>query len=945
MYSKMPFGSEIKKSKIHSSVPNIFARLLQNFTPRTIACRSEELYTAGATPLELHDLVRVRLKPISDELSIYQQKRWLTFDQFIVHEQNYLDAMHKLQYGIYAVLLKDEAIVNPDIANAIFGTHQKICKLHQFIQPLLEVCVKEWSERYLAGWLIWAMLEQPALVPLYKTFIHNYPRAHKLRELGEQRNFNDYFIMPVQRIPQLVLELKEMLKSTVNTDADHDMLGRCVERATLLGEQLNAASGYQCALLHSETLTEVLSNGIGTRLVLLFSDRLVCVKPPDMRSHQPGPSRRKPCQPESGLFGALKWVLPLQDIEMDGGECGVPSMPSTLGSDSLNDFIGYMRDFETLSQVRDLMDTFQQPHESLSQTDVCEELDKIWSTVMPPEDTLDEATLLRVKVKHGKPRILKLVSVDAKKEWCNAIRLGQLALMPENSPAWWNGMVYAPYEPLFVKKLQAGEQDATVTGGCSYVPNTNSSAYSNELFRVWSKQQHVLWISTMDERKNSKICLYTHDRIRNVISERANFTLPSTRVTCMAYVPEGTVGDTPTDTVWITTRTRLLIYSATFPMITDRLKTILVQGLPNRILYHAQRVFVATAGKRLLIFSMSETDVWQLKTPQRWQCGPVNAMTAIGSYVCIAVHAKIHMYDCSTGTFIKKITSPRTSYEDTRYIALLQYSVHGLWVARVRSGIVSLYHPRSYKHLLDIDVGEHITRFQLDNADDRRLFMRLFVISMMVVDDRLWVGTDVGILLSMQLPKHANVPIMIDQLLVAYHGHLQNVNVIIPLPSMRAREETVDNIEFLPGIIETLFRNTRKASRDLLSASVGIDDSNLTFVDACSTYSDTQDSERMEVDEVNVSDEYADGARLWDEDEETSAAETDNHTPWIPDSTLIITGGYGYLKREYKTSPSPSLNDAMRSLSVSNLTEAAGNWNSNKISKNGNLILWETRMS
>uniref|UniRef100_A0A182LWZ6 DH domain-containing protein n=1 Tax=Anopheles culicifacies TaxID=139723 RepID=A0A182LWZ6_9DIPT len=964
------------------------------------------LYTARASALELHDLVRVKLEPMSTSLSTYQQKRWLTFNQFILHEQRYLDAMHKLQYEIYNTLLEGDTIAKPYLSYAIFGTHQKLCQLHQFTQRLLEVCVKEWPDQYAAGWMIWAMLEQPALVPLYKTFITSYTRTvalyaeecannHifswfltlKLREFGEQRNFTDYFVMPVQRIPQLVLEVKTMMACTDSTDPDWALLDGCVKRATSVGEQLNEAAAkqelvrtilnaielwdgarsaayqhgrYQCELLHSGTVTEVFSYGTSFRLVVLLSDRLVCLKPKEQKNRAAS-SKHSSLQQELGLIGSLKWVLPLQDIEMDGEECGVAKETSGLAGVTSCDSIAHIRDFETLFHVRDLLSTVHRSNDQL-RADVCtQELNKIWSTVLPQEDALAGATLLRVKENRGKPHILKLDSADAKKEWYNAIRLGQLALRVDNCPAWWNGTLYAPYEPLFVKTLHAGEQNATVstdlvaindrskkkkynilhqvTAGCCYVPNTNSTAYSNELFCAWSKRQQVLWISSIDRQQSSKVSLYTHDRTRNTIKERASFTLQDVRIQFIAHVPVGTVGDTPTDTVWIATRTRLLIYSATFPMIQNRLKTIVVYGSPNRILYHEKRLFVSTIDKQLLIFSMDENEVWNLKKPQKWKLGSVEAMTVAGTYVCMAIDANIHMYDSDTGTFIMQIASPSTSLEDTRSIMLLQYSVHGLWVGRERSGTVSLYHARCYKHLLDVDVGRCIERFQLDNADDC-LLSQVFVTSLLVLDGRLWIGTNVGILLTMQLPSRANVPFMTDQLLVAYHGHME-VNIIIPLPSLRVREETEARIEFSPDMIEKLFRNTRKASRDL--RAIGVHEANLSFIDLEAMLSETL----ADVHEVNVSPEYADDALSWNEDAEKAKHEerTDNHKPWAPDSLLVVTGGYGRVKLAYKPPANTSLNSSNRSLSASNLAQSTGNWRTGTIYENGNLMLWETRMT
>lgn len=88
----------MEKLQKHSSVPNIFARFFKSFTPRTVNYQNGTLYSRSATALKQHNLERVKLRQMLNSLPERQQKRWMSFQQFIMHEQNYLDAMRKLQY-------------------------------------------------------------------------------------------------------------------------------------------------------------------------------------------------------------------------------------------------------------------------------------------------------------------------------------------------------------------------------------------------------------------------------------------------------------------------------------------------------------------------------------------------------------------------------------------------------------------------------------------------------------------------------------------------------------------------------------------------------------------------------------------------------------------------------------------------------------------------------
>ncbi|XP_052900905.1 rho guanine nucleotide exchange factor 10-like protein isoform X2 [Anopheles moucheti] len=806
---------------------------------------------------------QVALQPMPDNLSRCEQKRWLAFEEFIKHEQNYLDVSCKLQYEIYNKLLMMDDITDTDTLYAMFGTHQRICQLHQFIQPLMDACVKEWADERLTGWMIWALLEQPLLNRLYSVFIAQYPYnkdlaktyanqnihfasfTSKLWESGCPLNFVDYYLMMVQRLPQLVLEVKDLLKNTDETHLDFPMLEKCVTLVTALGEQINAAVGrydtaqvllqatmrlhtgdkrvfqhgtYQCELMHIAPLNEMCSTAIKPRVILLLSDRLVCAKRPK-KQNEAGTSKMTLIPSSNEQYGELKWVVPLQNVQLDDEEFAHAGSLRAVATGSMH-LMENIRDFGgTIANLRGIVGTFLQSNEHFTVNACNEQMDKIWSAVLHKKAAPAVENVLRVKVKDSeKVYVLTLDNADAKNELCNAIRLAQLALRPENSPAWWNSTLYAPYEPLYVKTFNAGDQDTTVTSGCCYVPNINSPAYANELFRAWSEKQHVVWISTIDKQSNSKITLYTHDRARNAIDLRASFTLPSVRVTCIAHVPEGMIIDKPADTVWIATNTHILIYSATFPMIKEQLMRLSVFDTPNRILYHAKRVFVITDDNQLLVFSMTANGVWNLKNPQQWFIGSVQAMTAANAYVYIAFGAYIHVFDCNEGTFVKQIGE---EYLERR-ITLLEYSVHGLWVCHHRTGIITLYHAETYMHLLDIDIDGYVDQFQRDDENEW-LTARVCVTSLAVVDNMLWVGTNVGVLLSLQLPKHANVPIIDENIQVAYHAHLQNVKLILPLPPLRACEEITASLDVKPTTVENLFVNTRKPSEDLVDFPVADD--------------------------------------------------------------------------------------------------------------------------
>uniref|UniRef100_A0A182PFW8 DH domain-containing protein n=1 Tax=Anopheles epiroticus TaxID=199890 RepID=A0A182PFW8_9DIPT len=898
---------------------------------------------------------------LPDGLSSSERQRWLSFGQFITHEQNYLDALHKLQYEIYNQFVRDDAIIDRDVSYAIFGTHRQICKLHQFLQVLLEVCVREWPEQTRAGWMLWAMVGQPGLLQLYRSFVQNYANVMalyarevernalfawfvttKLQEFGERLDFSDYFIMTVQRVPQLVMEVRELCSVTPVNHPDRELLERCLQRVVHIAEQLNVAQGrsetvqmvmgvvegceavrgqrflhdrHQCQLLHSELLEMVEdATSCPRQTVLLLSDRLVCLQAP-----QQSFTRIYSTQQEHAL-GSLRWAIPLQELQL-GREKSLSAEVCP------QDTIRYVRDFQTITDMRELVCTFHHEHDTLGEGVFGSELDKIWSTVLPKKENEREASLLYVKGRLGAPHILRTRNALSKKEWLDWIRLARLALHPANLPAWWGSVTCTErsvqYEqPLFVRTFQAGECRGywSVTGGCCYVPNVESFAYSNELFRAWSRRKHILWISSLDDgNNNSRISLYTHDRTTHAVDERASFTLVNMTITCMAHVPEGRVDEGPNDTVWISTWKRLLIYSATFPLVHERLKSITIKGTPNRILYSARRVLVGTTTGRLLIFSIMADDRWNLRTPQQilLRGGSIEAMALhCSSVVYIAVGAYLHVFDGNAGIFVQMATSRSNAPQDRKPIAQLECSTHGLWIVRHRSGEISLYHTQSFQHLLDVDVLGHVMSFLGTNqiSGGTKPPFAITVTSLKVVDDMLWAGTNIGVVLCLQLPQYGNVPTKADLLAVAHHGHVQNVTTIIPIHSLRMiQPEQAVGALFDQQLVDNLYRNTRRTVRDFIVRGVGIDAASLAYIDNVANGVETSRA----VASCSTGRGYA------------HLESPEHERTWSPNSTLIVTGGRGYARW------SSSMPD--------NVTAQLSR--TKTIDQDKNIILWEMRLA
>lgn len=110
-------------------------------------------------------------------------------------------------------------------------------------------------------------------------------------------------------------------------------------------------------------------------------------------------------------------------------------------------------------------------------------------------------------------------------------------------------------------------------------------------------------------------------------------------------------------------------------------------------------------------------------------------------------------------------------------ISAIAHSGIGLWIALRHSSTICLYHAETFRHLQDINVASNVNRLAA-----KRLFQgAVHVTALKASKGLLWVGTNVGIVLSIPLPRLEGVPIISGRANVSYHAHSGPVNFFLGL--------------------------------------------------------------------------------------------------------------------------------------------------------------------
>lgn len=104
----------------------------------------------------------------------------------------------------------------------------------------------------------------------------------------------------------------------------------------------------------------------------------------------------------------------------------------------------------------------------------------------------------------------------------------------------------------------------------------------------------------------------------------------------------------------------------------------------------------------------------------------------------------------------------------------MAHSGVGLWISLRNSSTICLYHTETFRHLQDINVASNVNRINRSNRT-------VHVTALMASKGLLWVGTNVGIALSIPLPRLEGVPIISGRANVSHHAHSGPITFFLTL--------------------------------------------------------------------------------------------------------------------------------------------------------------------
>ncbi|XP_010880021.2 rho guanine nucleotide exchange factor 10-like protein isoform X4 [Esox lucius] len=541
---------------------------------------------AGYLDMAISDVKHppAQLSPMPEGLSSQQVLRRHILGSIIQSEHRYLESLRRILQEYQRPLLEaDPRILSPRKIRPIFFRLREITQCHSMFQIALTSRVAEWDNSEKIGDLFVASFSKSMVLDVYSDYVNNFTNAMALikkaclskpafleflkkKQASSVDRITLYGLMvkPIQRFPQFILLLQDMLKNTPKGHVDRLPLQLALTELEMLAEKLNEqkrisdqiAETQQLAhsvsdrslskklnsdqevLVLSETLIETVYGERGQvlkskeRKVFLFSDILICANInikglPDISSLVPvGPKY------------TMKWSAPLVQVQVvevgqeafqgketlyqhcsamrSGSAC--PQGKVIMGPPRLYQELQELQyDLSVVEEVTLLVGTLQGTYQNLNTTvaqDWCLALQRL---IRIKEDQIQSANKCRLRLqvpgrpdKSGRPVSFMVVfntpSPLSKISWVNRLHLAKIAQGEENKPGWIcaedEEKTMAPFWPLLACRVPVYATKSSKRKLNAALHNPVQCALLGFSATSTSLPQGYLWFPTENNHKN-----------------------------------------------------------------------------------------------------------------------------------------------------------------------------------------------------------------------------------------------------------------------------------------------------------------------------------------------------------------------------------------------------------------------------------------------------------
>ncbi|XP_018588130.2 rho guanine nucleotide exchange factor 10 isoform X2 [Scleropages formosus] len=456
------------------------------------------------------------LGPMPEGLTQQQVVRRHILESILESEKNYLDALkHILEQYEKPLLGMEPKLLSDRKLKVTFYRIREILQCHALFQIALASRVADWDSSEMIGDVFVASFSKSMVLDAYSEYVNNFSSAMgvikktcmskpafleflKQVQDGSTDRVTLYGLMmkPIQRFPQFILLLQDMLKNTPVGHADRLPLQMALTELETLADKLNERkreADQRCEIKHiakamnERYLNKLLSSGsrylirsddmvetvysergevvkTKERRLFLLNDVLMCATA-NTRGSQDGSSGA----PSWQRF-LLKWSVPLSFVDVvefgssedTGDSCRFPAPHSGekvvvnakpnklyMGPGQLyQDLQNLIHDLSLVNQISGMISSLKGNYQNVNATVAQDWVSGLQRLISKKEEEIRAADRCRIQLqlpgkhdKSGRPTFFMAVfntfTPATKQSWVSSLQMAKLALEDDNLQGWF----------------------------------------------------------------------------------------------------------------------------------------------------------------------------------------------------------------------------------------------------------------------------------------------------------------------------------------------------------------------------------------------------------------------------------------------------------------------------------------------------------------------------
>ncbi|NXI19859.1 ARGAL protein, partial [Irena cyanogastra] len=796
------------------------------------------------------------LGPAPEGLSPQQVLRRHILGSIVQSERSYVDSLKRILQDYRNPLLEMEPkVLSARKCQLVFFRLKEILQCHSMFQIALASRVAEWDSNEKIGDLFVASFSKSMVLDVYSDYVNNFTTAMSLIKKAclTKPAFLDFLKDMLKNTPrghadrlslQLALTELETLAEKLNEQKRlADQVAEMQQLSKSIGDRSSfnkLLSSGQRQLLLCETLTETVYGDRGQllkskeRKVFLLSDLLVCAN-----VNFKGQLEISSLVPLGPKY-VLKWstALPQVQVVEVGQESGAGDKDGAavanagprrhdkvyLGPPRLfQELQDLQKDLAVVEQITLLVSTLHGTYQNLNMTvaqDWCLALQRMMKV---KEEEIHSANKCRLRLllpgkpdKSGRPISVMVVFITpsplSKISWVNRLHLAKIGLREENQPGWLcpdeDRRSRAPFWcPILSCHIPAFSSKALDLQLGAAVHNPVHSSLLGFSAVSTSLPQGFLWVSAAPAGLGLGFGVEIFSLNRSVPRTVKSFPVPAP-VLCMEFIPEPQLEDpveqgtppepapnAPHPAVCLGLQDGSLLVFGAVAAGTPCLQRCRVPGAVPVLCLRSSRAFLL-AGLRdghVAAFPRTHEGLWDMDSVQllRVGPGPVRALLVLEESLW-----------ASSQNLVGVLGTPELQSqhcfeahpEPAAAVTQMVRAGSGVWMAFAEGSSIRLFHTETREHLQEINVATRTTLL----LPGQKLVR---VTSLLLCQGSLWVGTDLGIIVLLPVPRLEGIPKITGKGMVSLNGHAGPVQFLalalstLAPDALRAEQDEPDEPE------------------------------------------------------------------------------------------------------------------------------------------------------